>query len=92
MGKQDEFFSVFTNMVDKALEYSAISPTQQMETTKGTLFGTYNAVTGYFQNVKNYKYTKAKFKSIMTDNVLGRAQATFDLCNDFAKVGVNVLN
>ena len=35
-------------MVDNVLEYSATSPTQRMETTKGTLFGTYNAVTGYF--------------------------------------------
>ena len=69
-----------------------INPTQQMETTKGTLFGTYNAVTGYFQNVKIYKYTEAEFKSIMTGNALGRIQATFDLCSDFVKVGVNALN
>jgi hypothetical protein len=47
-GKQDEFSSVFINMVHNVLEYTAISPTQQMETTKGTLFGAYNAVTGYF--------------------------------------------
>jgi len=92
MGKKDEFSSVFTNMLDKVLEYSATSPTQQMETTKGTLFGTYNAVTGYFQNVKSYKDIETKFKSIMTGNALGRAQATFNLCNDFAKVGVNALN
>ncbi len=79
-------------MVDNVLEYTATSPTQQMETTKGSLFGAYNAVTGYFQNVKGYKDTETKFKSIMTGNALGRAQATFDLCNDFAKDGVNALN
>ncbi|RYG07629.1 MAG: DUF945 domain-containing protein, partial [Chitinophagaceae bacterium] len=45
IGKQDEFSSVFTNMVDNVLEYTATSPTQQMETTKGTLFGAYNGVT-----------------------------------------------
>lgn len=92
IGKQDEFSSVFTNMVDNVLEYTATSPTQQMETTKGTLFGAYNGVTGYFQNVKSYKDTETKFKSIMTGNALGKAQATFDLCNEFAKVGVNALN
>jgi hypothetical protein len=91
-GKHDEFLSVFTNMVDKVLEYSANSPTQQMETTKGTLFGTYNSVTGYFQNVKNYKTDEAKFNSIMSGRALGKAQATFDLCADFAKIGVNALN
>lgn len=91
-GKKDEFSSMFNNVVDKVLEYSAISPTQQMETTKGTLFGTYNSVTGYFQNVKNYKTDEAKFNSIMAGGALGKAQTTFDLCNDFAKVGVNALN
>jgi phage/plasmid-like protein (TIGR03299 family) len=90
--KQDEFSSVFTNMVDNVLQYTATSETQQMETTKGTLFGAYNGVTGYFQNVKRYKDTETKFKSIMTGNALGKAQATFDLCKEFAKVGVNALN
>lgn len=79
-------------MVDKVLEYSAGNPTQQMETIKGTLFGTYNSVTGYFQNVKNYKKDEAKFNSIMSGGALGRAQATFYLCNDFARIGVNALN
>lgn len=92
IGKKDEFSTVFTNMVDNVLEYTATSPSQQMETTKGTLFGTYNGVTGYFQNVKSYKDTETKFKSIMAGNALGKAQATFDLCSDFAKNGVNALN
>lgn len=92
MGKKDEFSSMFTNTVDNVLEYTATSPTQQMETKKGTLFGTYNAVTGYFQNVKSYKDTETKFKSIMTGNALGRAQIAFNLCHDFSKIGVNALN
>ena len=79
-------------MLDKVLEYSATSPTQQMETTKGTLFGACNAVTGYFQNLKSYKDNETKFKSIMTGNAFGKAQATFDLCSEFARIGVNALN
>jgi hypothetical protein len=88
-GRQDEFSSVFNNMVDKVLEYSSTSPTQQIDTTKGTLFGAYNAVTGYFQNVKSYKNDAAKFNSIMSGNALGKAQSTFDLCNEFASRGFN---
>lgn len=92
-GKQQEFPRVFTNtIVDKVLAYSASSSTQQMDTTKCTLFGAYNSVTGYFQNVKSYKNDEAKFNSIMSGNALGKAQATFDLCADFAKIGVNALN
>lgn len=64
-----------------------------METTNGTLCVAYNSVTGYFQNVKNnYRTDEAKFSSIMSGGALGRAQATFNLCNDFAKIGVNALN
>jgi len=91
-GRPDEFSSLFSNVVDKVLEYSGTSPSQQMETTKGTLFGAYNSVTGYFQNVKSYKTDEAKFNSIMSGNALGKAQATFDLCSDFARIGVNALN
>ncbi len=91
-GKVDEFSSIFTGVIDKVLEYAETSPTQQFETTKGTLFGAYNSVTGYFQNVKNYKTHEAKFNSIMSGNALGKAQATFDLCNDFARIGINALN
>lgn len=91
-GRVDEFSSVFTNTVDKVLEYGQTNHTQQMETTKGTLFGAYNSVTGYFQNVKNYKTDETKFSSIMSGGALGKAQATFDLCNDFARIGVNALN
>lgn len=90
---QDEELSVqFNNMIDNVYEYAMASPTQQMDITKGTVFGVYNAVTGYFQNVRNYKDDEAKFKSIMGDTALGRTQATFNLFLDFNKIGSNTLN
>jgi len=46
-------------MIDNVLEYAHTSPTQQEATTEGTVFGAYNAVTGYFQNVRNYKDKEA---------------------------------
>jgi hypothetical protein len=55
-------------MVDSVFDYSQSSPTQQMQTTAGTIFGAYNAITGYFQNVRKYKDDEAKFKSIMGAN------------------------
>jgi phage/plasmid-like protein (TIGR03299 family) len=86
-GKTEELSTTYTNMVDKVYEYAMSSPTQQLETTAGTLFGTYNAVTGYFQNVRNYKDGEAKFKSIIEGTGKQRAQTAFDLCTDFAKIG-----
>lgn len=56
-----------------------------METTAGTVFGAYNAITGYFQNVRNYKDGEAKFKSIIEGNAKLKGQTAFDLCRDFAQ-------
>jgi phage/plasmid-like protein (TIGR03299 family) len=86
-GKQDELSTTFNNMVSGVMEYALSSPTQQEETTKGTVFGAYNAITGYFQNVRGYKDDEAKFKSIMYGTGLQRSQKAFDLCTDFAKQG-----
>jgi len=88
-GKQDELSTTYNNMVSSVMEYALISPTQQEASTKGTLFGAYNAVTGYFQNVRNYKDEESKFKSIMYGTGLQRSQSAFDLCAEFAKNGLN---
>jgi len=84
-GRQEELSATYNNTVSSVLEYALTSPSQQEVTTKGTLFGTYNAVTGYFQNVRNYKDDEAKFKSIMYGAGLQKSQAAFDLCSSFAK-------
>jgi len=83
--KQDDFSSAYTNIENNVLEYALTSPTQQEVSTKGTVFGAYNAVTGYFQNVRNYKDDEYKFKSIMYGTGLQRSQTAFDLCGSFAK-------
>jgi phage/plasmid-like protein (TIGR03299 family) len=90
--QQDELSTAYNNMVSSVMEYAFSSPTQQEATTKGTLFGAYNAVTGYFQNVRNYKDDESKFKSIMYGTGLQRSQAAFDLCGRFSKHGIGVLN
>jgi phage/plasmid-like protein (TIGR03299 family) len=91
-GKPFEQSTLFNNTVEKVLEYAGTSPSQQFETTKGNLFGVYNSVTGYFQNVREFKTAESKFNSIMGGGAMNRAQATFELCTDFAKMGVNALN
>jgi len=91
-GLQDELSTCFVNMCDSVYEYALTSPTQQEQTTKSTLYGAYNAVTGYFQNVRNYKDDEAKFKSIMGGTAQIKAQKAFDLCTEFAKDGADALN
>lgn len=83
-GEFEDLSTIYKNTVENVFEYAMSSPTQQEETTKGTLFGAYNSVTGYFQNVRSYKNEESKFKSIMYGTGLQRNQKAFDLCTDFA--------
>jgi phage/plasmid-like protein (TIGR03299 family) len=83
-GNWDELSTCFNNMCNSVYEYAMSSPTQQAETTKGTLFGAYNSVTGYFQNVRNYKDDEAKLKSMLYGGTAQmRTQKAFNLCADF---------
>jgi phage/plasmid-like protein (TIGR03299 family) len=91
-GKVDEFSTVFKNQCEDAFSYAMLNDTQQLETTKGTVFGAFNAVTGYFNNVRNYKNEEAKVKSILMGGTGAlRTQKAFDLCNDFARYGADSL-
>lgn len=91
-GNEDEISTVFKNTAEDAFAYAMLSDTQQMETTKGTLFGAYNAVTGYYQNVRTYRDDEAKLQSIvMGGTAQSKGQKAFDLCTSFAKIGSDAL-
>lgn len=91
-GKEDELSTCFTNMCDTAYEYAMSNPTQLLDTTRGTLFGAYNSVTGYFQNVRNYRDDEAKLKSLLMGGTAQlRTQSAFNLCMDFADKGAAAL-
>ncbi|MBW3522888.1 DUF932 domain-containing protein [Chryseobacterium sp. NKUCC03_KSP] len=91
-GSFDDISTVFKNTVDDAFAYAMISESQQMETTKGTLFGAYNAVTGYFQNVRNYKDNEAKLQSIVLGETAQlKSQKAFELCETFSRLGSDSL-
>ncbi|MCR8560466.1 DUF945 domain-containing protein [Mucilaginibacter sp. BJC16-A38] len=92
LGKDELLSGHFNNIISGVFDYAMTSPTQQVETTRGTLFGAYNAVTGYFQNVRNFRDEEAKFKSIMYGTGLQKSQTAFNLCADFAKHGKLLLN
>ncbi|MEP7129164.1 MAG: DUF932 domain-containing protein, partial [Chitinophagales bacterium] len=91
-GKPEENSATYRNQVYSAFGYAMTSESQQLDTTKGTLFGAYNAITGYFQNVKNYGSDEDKINSLFCGG-LGqkRSQATFELCTEFSKHGADAL-
>jgi phage/plasmid-like protein (TIGR03299 family) len=89
-GQLDDLSNCFKNICDNVYEYGMSSPSQQTTTTKGTVFGAYNSITGYFQNVRTYKNEEAKLKSIMYGTGMQRTQRAFNLCEDFAKYGRDI--
>ena len=92
-GAEDEISTVFKNTVNDAFAYAMTSDTQQMNTTKGTLFGAYNAVTGYYQNVRSYRDDESKLQSIVLGGTAQlKSQKAFDLCTAFATDGAKTLN
>jgi phage/plasmid-like protein (TIGR03299 family) len=91
-GNTEMLSTTYTNIVDNAFSYAMGNPTQQMDTTAGTLFGAYNAVTGYYQNIRQFKDGDAKFKSIMDGTAKQRAQIAFDRCQRFVRHGADTLS
>ena len=90
-GREDELSTGFKNMCDHVFDYAMSSPTQQTATTAGTVFGAYNAVTGYFQNVRTYRNDEAKLKSVLFGGTAQlRTQAAFDLCEGYSQKGSDI--
>lgn len=91
-GAEQELSAVYKNACEAAFEYAMTDDSQVMQTTKGTLFGAYNAVTGYYQNVRSFKTGEDKIKSILLGGTAQiRGQKAFDLCRDFDKAGTATL-
>lgn len=92
-GRYEELSAVYRNQCEDTFAYALMSDTQQAETTAGTLFGVFNAVTGYFQNVRTYKDDEKKVRSIMLGGTAAkRAQKAFDLCTGYARYGADIFN
>lgn len=84
LNKEELISTRFANICDDAYEYAMTAPSQQMDTTKGTLFGVYNAITGYYQNVHNFASADVKVQSILNGGALARTEAAMEVCSKFA--------
>ncbi len=66
-----------TNMVDGVVQY--YHQASEIDGIRGTAFGIYNAVAGYFQNVKNFRTDEVKMKSIVLGGLTAQyTQRVFD--------------
>jgi len=66
------------NTIRSVIEYYLGDPT--MDTIRGTKYGVYNAITGYFQNVKEYSSDDLKMKNIVLHGTAYKyAQKAFNM-------------
>lgn len=70
----------FESLISDVYAYAMQSDTQQMETTRGTVFGAYNAITGYLQNVKEVKDKESNLVSIIEGSGFEYQQKAFESC------------
>lgn len=69
----------FEGIVDDVIRYYQSHPSQQTAETKGTLYGALNAVTGYYQNVKDYRTDEKRMRSIIYGAVKRKSAIAMDL-------------
>ena len=67
-GKEEEISTRFKNQVDSIYEFALSHPTQVTNAARGTVWGAYNAISGYFNYVQKYKTHEQKFTSQMFGN------------------------
>ena len=66
-----------TNMINDVMRY--YHQASEIDSIRGTGYGVYNAMTGYFQNIKNYRSEEAKMKSIVLGGLSEKyTQRVFD--------------
>ena len=80
LGAGEEVSTRMMNMIDGVYEYALSHPTNQTNATRGTMFGAYNAVTGYYQNAKEYADSEKAFIYTVEGTGAKYGQKMFDLC------------
>ena len=74
---ETKYSSKCVNLTEDIFKYAKENETQLMASTSGTVFGAYNAITGYYQNMKTYDNPTDKMNSmIMSDNGTARKKAS----------------
>jgi hypothetical protein len=69
-------------MIEETLDFNYNHPTQQTSEAKGTLWGTYNAVSGYYNYIKPYRSQEEKFKSNYFGTAENKILKAFDLAQE----------
>jgi phage/plasmid-like protein (TIGR03299 family) len=76
----DELVSGKTQLtIDSIYQYAFEGPGQNIESTRGTVWGAYNAITGFYNNVKSYKTQNQRMNTLYFGQIQKINQRAFDL-------------
>lgn len=77
--EKSEFSKQFVNQVDSIMEFATVHETQQTKAAKGTIWGAYNAISGYYGHVKDHRTETARMTDIMFGQGDQRIKSAFNL-------------
>lgn len=74
----EEISTRFKNQVNSIYEFAMSHPTQITDASRGTMWGAYNSISGYYNYIANFKDTEAKFSSQMFGNANTKISKGFE--------------
>jgi phage/plasmid-like protein (TIGR03299 family) len=77
---------------DEVINYHHTAETQRTKETSGTLYGMVNAVSGFYQNVHNFKTNEAKLNSIINGRANTYSLRAYDKAVELADIYDNTKN
>lgn len=80
--EKEEFSKQFVKTVDSVMEFALTNDTQTTKATKGTVWGAYNAISGYYGHVKDHKSATARMNDIVFGQGDQRIKQAFTLAVD----------
>lgn len=66
--EEEKVSTRFKNQVSSIYDFALSHPTQQTDAAKGTMWGAYNSISGYYNYIANFKNEEQKFTSQMFGN------------------------
>lgn len=79
--ESEEVSTRFKNQVSSIYEFSLSHPTQQTNAARGTVWGAYNAISGYYNYIHKFKNEEQKFSSQMFGNANNRILKAFKMAS-----------
>ncbi len=76
---EKEYSQRFINTVDEIMEFAIDHPTQRTDAARGTIWGAYNSISGYFGYIKEYKSQEDKMSDLYFKNGAKRIETAFEL-------------